>query len=324
MTTPKKTTARKSRPSSSKPAATAAPAAPSAAPTATRYTWELLLPRVGAPTREDLELHASHRSAVKNHEIGADYDSGKILTDLLVWCGIAHDTWENATASQRDALAGYDHGLVRVLLHKGHELLLKNQQFAAQKGAQRGLLDRDEAEADRLRAQALSTRRRLRTILRSVVRVAPAQLTIEEVDAAFGTGADDAQRAQSLEALARLAERVMAERNSPGAKRLTRGRIDAAYVTALRTLAADVRSAGDRVSGPRVRTPVVQADIDRLDGECLELMEELFDFFELAHEIDPSIPRLVPLALRRYFFSHPKGRAGSTPAPPDTPPANPQ
>ena len=59
---------------------------------------------------------------------------------------------------------------------------------------------------------------------------------------------------------------------------------------------------------------VSQVQLDRQDGLCLLLLERLMRAFERGHDLDPTIPRLVPLSTRSVI-----GRAGSghKSAPPD-------
>jgi hypothetical protein len=73
---------------------------------------------------------------------------------------------------------------------------------------------------------------------------------------------------------------------------------------------------------------VTQAQLDRQDGINIVLLGQIIRSFEHAHDRDPTIPRLVPIATRR-LFSHraaspavagtsppPEGGEGASPAAP--------
>ncbi|HRI50071.1 MAG TPA: hypothetical protein PLW65_07790, partial [Pseudomonadota bacterium] len=60
---------------------------------------------------------------------------------------------------------------------------------------------------------------------------------------------------------------------------------------------------------------VSQVQLDRQDGLCLLLLDRLMRAFERGHDLDPTIPRLLPLATRSVI-----GRPGRGPknTPPDS------
>jgi hypothetical protein len=71
------------------------------------------------------------------------------------------------------------------------------------------------------------------------------------------------------------------------------------------TLAASARAAGKNVT---------RGSLDKKDGEAFHLLEAIIDAFEKAHDIDPTIPRLVPISMRRHFGTHKtKTPAAATP-----------
>jgi hypothetical protein len=62
---------------------------------------------------------------------------------------------------------------------------------------------------------------------------------------------------------------------------------------------------------------VAQADVDYWDGINLALLGQLIDLFEAGHQTDPTVPRLVSIALRSYFS--PNKKAKPAPATKPTP-----
>jgi hypothetical protein len=74
-------------------------------------------------------------------------------------------------------------------------------------------------------------------------------------------------------------------------------RLGVAHAAAVRstTLEASARPSGKRAT---------QGRLDKKDGEAFHLLDAIVDAFEKAHDIDPTIPRLVPISLRRHFSGH--------------------
>jgi hypothetical protein len=52
------------------------------------------------------------------------------------------------------------------------------------------------------------------------------------------------------------------------------------------------------------------------DGEAFHLLEAIIDAFEKAHDIDPTIPRLVPISMRRHFGKYTRKAPAAADAPP--------
>lgn len=81
-------------------------------------------------------------------------------------------------------------------------------------------------------------------------------------------------------------------------------------------LAARVESAAEQGSGARTGGAVSQAEIDLQDGICLAYLERIMRVWNRAHELDPAIPQLVPLATRRIFSPNRKRSAVEAPVSP--------
>lgn len=286
---------------------------------AARYTWPDVLRRVGEPTREEIELFTPRRTAEEFARSGREIRSERIVTDVLRWAGTVLDFFDTASEAQKASVVGYHPGLLRVLVHKTHEL---NQLFQHQKeqaSSRDATLEHDRAHAASALDQAQKLRAQLLAVLRSTARVAPTELSFEQLDAASGTASDHPSMASSLRRLADLASSVLARKESRAARRLTTGGVRDEYLRRVRAIANELETAGARTSSARIRTDVSQSTLDRLDGECLELMEDLRDLFDAAHAIDPTVPRLIPIATKRQFISHSKARKPSPPSPPSAP-----
>ena len=56
-------------------------------------------------------------------------------------------------------------------------------------------------------------------------------------------------------------------------------------------------------AAPKERAAVAQADVDLWDGINLLLLERILDLFDVGHTLENSVPRLIPMALRRFYQS---------------------
>lgn len=286
---------------------------------AARYTWPDILRRAGDPTREETDLFTPRRAAEDLVRAGRQIRSDRIVTDVLRWAGIVLDFWDSASAAQRSIVAGYHPGLLRVLVHKAHELHQLLQRQNEQTSARDATAQHDAALAAETLDRARKLRAQLRAVLRSAARVAPSELSFEQVDAVFGPASDAFSIAASLRQLADLATSVLSRRDSAAARRLTAGGIGPEYLQHVRSVADELDTAGARTSSARIRTDVAQSTLDRLDGECLALMEDLRELFEAAHAIDPAVPRLIPVATRSHLKKDAKSRQDPVPPQPVNP-----
>lgn len=80
-------------------------------------------------------------------------------------------------------------------------------------------------------------------------------------------------------------------------KRLEGTRLTDARLTALETLAANIRQAGDAAAAP-IAAPTSQADVDYWDGINLYLVDYLIEMFEAGHEACFPSPSSTPAARR--------------------------
>ena len=74
------------------------------------------------------------------------------------------------------------------------------------------------------------------------------------------------------------------------------------------------RRPGD--SGRKAGKKVTQGGLDKKDGEAYFLLEAIVDAFEKAHDIDPTLPRLVPISMRRHFGKHARKAPAAAAEPP--------
>jgi hypothetical protein len=120
------------------------------------------------------------------------------------------------------------------------------------------------------------------------------------VDAAVGTADDSEALATGLERLARVAEEFLAHKKDKVAARVKLYRLTRAYVDGLREAAKTVRGAA-RAGALQATAKSAQSQLDLLDGINIHLLAQVIQAFEAAHELDSSIPRLVPISTRRLL-----------------------
>jgi hypothetical protein len=261
------------------------------------YTWEDLLSRIGEASEEERALYALNVPKSELAALGRRITSQKVLTDLLRWLGTAFACMRVTPA----AVLGVPPELLRVVAYEGATLRTMLDRFLAEDTAQRVAQGASVAHTDGKMEFASKRREQLRAALAAAIHGDPIRRA--ELDAAYGSERDPKQLALALRTLTGLARTVLAEECSPAGERLARGGVTPELLTSLDELAAAVQAAGERSGGARARTDVSRADLDVQNGICLTHMRHLRDAFEAAHDLDPAVPRLVPIATRA-FFSH--------------------
>lgn len=265
------------------------------------YTWVSVLDMVPAPTSDEAERYAIDTPNVDLIERGAQIRSEKILTDLLRFGGILGEFWPKATPAQRRHLLGFSTPLLKVFVHSGKKLADMLEQYEATTGEREASRAAAIAIADEAYKEGMDDRERLATALEGVQGLEPGLET--RIDAASGRVTDSATLATSLGALVKLAKEILGRPNSKAAKQLVDGGLDADQIAAFEATALKVEATGKEASGARTKGQVTQADLDLQDGICLALMDRMMKVVNRAHERDPSIPRLTPIATRRMFVS---------------------
>ncbi len=246
-------------------------------------------------------------------ERGARIRSEKILTDLVRFGGIAAEFWGKATPAQKRHLLGFSEGFLRVTVHAGKRLVEMVEQRGATAGNREANRAAAIAAAEQSYAEGMDERERLATALDGVIDYEPSLEA--RLAAARGRVTDAASLANSLGALVRLAQDILQEPQSRVALQLVDGGVTAQELAAIESLAARVKSTSEQASGARMQGTVSQADLDYQDGVCLAYMDRLMKIFNRAHERDPSIPQLVPIAARRMLSPN-RRRAADLPGAP--------
>jgi hypothetical protein len=169
---------------------------------------------------------------------------------------------------------------------------------SAQQAFKAGLTMRDQAEV----------------VLRGVAGGDAATLT--EIGKAVGTASPPESLAVGLTLLASIGKRFLGHKKGPVATRAKVMRLDEPYLKKMTDAAAAIRATELNASGRSAGKKVTQGSLDMKDGEAFLLFDAIIDAFEKAHDIDPTIPRLVPISMRRHFGKHVRKAPAAPPAPP--------
>jgi len=275
------------------------------------HTWEALVKAVPEPTPAHLELFALRTPPAALIERGSHIRSEKILTDMVRLCGVAAEFYLKATEAQRRLLLGFSSALLSVTVHSGVKL-------GGMVGDRGATVDEREANraADMTTAattyrEGMDERDRLATALEIAV---DGELTLEtRFDSARGRVTDHPTLTTSLLALVKFARGLLLDKASHAGRQLVEGGLTEAGLDETTALAARVKSSGANATGARTQGAFSKAEIDLQDGVCLAYLERIMKVWNGAHERDPSVPQLLPIATRR-MFSPTRKRAAEAPA----------
>jgi hypothetical protein len=244
----------------------------------------------------------------------------RIDTDAARLYGQAADFFDAASPAQERRLIAVSKDMLRVAVWAA---LRGSQQYVAREAAKRsGETARDAGAAEALatREKALNRRTQLIVALRSLTRGEGTWAT--RIDGALGTIVEPKKLAKSLADLSKLGKKVLADRSAVLVERRKHSSLDKDWLAEVDALAGEVERLGTAAKAALVAGPVPQAEVDRWDGINLFLLEQFIHAFDAAHAEDPSIPRLVPIALRGYYSPR-RSRAADPAEPPAAPPKSP-
>ena len=285
--------------------------------TGATYTWEALAQAVPEPTAAQLAMFAIRTPPAALIERGAHIRSEKIRTDMVRLCGIAAEFYPHATAAQRKLLLGFSSALLSVTVHSGVKLGGLLEQRGSTHGSREGNLAADATTAASVYREGMNERDRLATALETAVNGEP---TLESrVESARARVTDHATLSISILALVKVGRDLVLDKASSAGQQLAEGGLTQADLDDLTALATRVKSSGATAGGARTQGAVSQAALDLQDGICLEYLERTMKIWNGAHERDPSIPQLLPIATRSLFSPTRKPAAVAEAPPVDAP-----
>lgn len=225
----------------------------------------------------------------------------RVLNEAVRISGQAFHFWTRATPIQRERLRGISLPLLAATVSAASRLELRLGERVA--------VDDELAQAA---AEALAVAHGLWEQCRILlVDLAGTEERRAEVREASGEGLDAVAVARGLDAQAALLRRWVSGREPPLVLRLRTARLDERFAFELAATAARLRQTEGRE---------LHGESSVLDGEDMEavartlaLIGLILRAFAVAHERDPSIPRLIPVATRRVWLGRTESE-GSAPA----------
>ncbi len=278
------------------------------------HTLPSLAEALGKPDAGLLEALLEGSTDAELVKLGQDFATPRLLTDDRRLYSTAYDVWTGATDEQKDHLRGFSAELLSVAVHHAIEL---EAMLAAHEGrgvhAEISTATRDVSAQLAFKA-GLTMRDQAEVVLRGVAGKDGATLT--EIGKAVGTASPPENLAVGLTQLAGIGKRFLGHKKDAVATRAKVMRLDEPYLKKMTDAAAAIRATKLEASGRSAGKTVTQGSLDKKDGEGYFLLEAIIDAFEKAHDIDPTIPRLVPISMRRHFGKHARKAPAALPAPP--------
>ena len=279
-------------------------------------TLEQLGKSLGTPAPELLEAIAPPATYDDLIDVGRQIKSSRIITDMRRIYALAFTVWSKATDEQKDALVGFSPELLALGVDRALALekmtadtgdaaqldaeTLKHRETEARVAFQRGITLRDHAQ-------------------RALARIAGRDPVLRaRLEAARGTAEDAAALAKGIERMAALGKEWLAAPTGPIAARAKLARLSPAYLDKLAQAGEAVRTTSAAATGKATTGKASQGEIDLLDGINIHILGEIVHAFDAAHEVDATIPRLVPIATRRLL-----GKRNGTAKPAEKPAQSP-
>lgn len=268
------------------------------------HTLEVLAEEVGKPKLSLLPSILAGSSDADLVKIGRTIATSRIVVDTARLYRQAWLWWKEATPAQQKLVRGVTKPLLVLAIHQAYQLELlrqKREGKSASEGASRAGSEKAAAEAFSgglaLRDQAYETMRDA---------AGPSAPHRAEVEAAVGRAASADALAKGLEGLHDVLEGWLKKGDQALLDRLELSALDGEYAKELEAAGKRVRSTVAEAGQQGSSGTVTQGALDREDGVNVMLLGQVVRAFDAAHNINPLVPRLVPISTRRLF-----GRAQS-------------
>ena len=264
------------------------------------HALDLLAEEVGKHDRKKLDAVIAGTSNDALVKIGTSILTSRVVTDGLRLYTEAWHFWERATAPQKKCLRGFSLPLLALAVHQLRELHQLDKEVAGETleaGKTRAV---KQKSADAASTKGCALRDQAYDALRDAAGQDVALRTL--VEQSFGTTEDGEALGKGLDGLADVLRGWLKDKKNAGmAERLELANLDATYADELTAAAKSVRATAAGAVRPRGGTKATQAALDREDGVNVLLLGQIIRAFDGAHNIDPTIPRLVPISTQRLF-----------------------
>lgn len=287
------------------------------------YTLSDIVQRLGnateAEVRQELEGCTNEDFIAKGRRIGTP----RLVKELARNYGVMADWLLKATGPQKEWLGFVSSDWLRIAAFAAHQAESRHEELS--KGASFVAATKEVrvSQANDLMHTLKLHRERIYTAMQNVAAEIPQWKS--RVHGAYSTPDTIVPMTDALDALATVAEMMLAEPTPGMTLRLARNNITTATIQSWRTMAQTAREAQKAANAVKSATTVTQQDVDLWDGMAISLFEQFVNAAEDAHRIDPSIPTPTIIGLRSWFRrasakSAPKedaatpGTTGTTPA----------
>lgn len=263
------------------------------------HTLEVLAEEVGKPKLTLLQSLLASSMDADLIKIGRTIATTRIVVDTARLYRQAWTWWKDATPEQQKLVRGVTKPLLVLAVHQAYQLELlrqKREGKSATAGATR-------AGSVKAAAEAFSSGIALRDQAYDTLRDAagPSAPLRAEVEAAVGTAPNADMLAMGLEALHDVLSGWLKSTDKALLDRLELSALDAEYAKELSAAAKRVRATVAEAGQRAATEAVTQGALDREDGVNVLLLGQIVRAFDAAHNINPIVPRLVPISTRRLF-----------------------
>lgn len=273
----------------------------------TIYTLSDIVQRLGTANedevRMELEGFTNDDFIAKGRRIGTP----RLVKELARNYGIMVDWLGTATPQQKDLLGFVGTDWLRIASYAGHQADIRHEALNKSESLASAAKHVRSSKADESMSAVKHTRERVYTILQNVAAGIATWKT--NVDSAYSTPDTQVPMTDALEALCRVAEKMLVNPTDGMKIRLARNKVTPSAIQTWRDLAQSARLAQREAEAVPAAPSVTQGDVDVWDGMAISFFEQFVDAVEDARRIDPAIPAPSIIGLRSWFKRTPRKAA---------------
>jgi len=259
----------------------------------------VLATEVGPPNPALLTAILAGTSDADLIEVGRTIATERVIVDTARLYRLCWTWWKQAAPEYKKLIRGASEPLMVLAVHQALNLEKTRQQrngkSSTQSVAQAGL---DKATSDAADT-ALKLRDQAHRAMRDAAGLSDSHR--DEADEAVGTAETVDALATGLESLSDLLDKWLNSGDKVLEARLMLASLDADYASELAAAAKHLRTSKAQAGQKQAETKVTQGALDREDGVNVLLLGQIIRAFDAAHDINPIVPRLVPISTRRLF-----------------------
>lgn len=281
------------------------------------YTLDELFVRTGVSDDMTALAYAGGLTPAEYVAIGRKVHTSRVTADAARLYGQALDFLGRATPAQRVALLALSDRFLQTAIWAARKGMNLCAAYERDNDLAQLAQKKRRATADAQVAQAEGYRDALHE---ACEHLAGDDLHLgPEIEAAYSKSQEATELAASLEKLCDLAERLLTSTEPSVVLRRHGTALSRELLTRVRELADKLAAAGIAAGSTRAAGAISQSEVDFWDGLNVTLLRRIIQVFNAGHQIDPTIPRLLPRALAKVFFRTHARPSPSSPTPPPTP-----